>query len=57
MARFDSGKDFDAVNCALEMISALIPYNRARRKMAARTGIHGNWNCCRKSYCRKYWFN
>lgn len=41
MARFDSGKDFDAVNCALEMISALIPYNRARRKMATGQVSHG----------------
>jgi class 3 adenylate cyclase len=41
MARFDAGKEFDAINCALDMISALVPYNRARRKLATGEVSHG----------------
>lgn len=41
MARFDSGKEFEAIKCSLEMVQALIPFNRARRKMASGQISHG----------------
>ncbi|HNK96391.1 MAG TPA: adenylate/guanylate cyclase domain-containing protein, partial [Leptospiraceae bacterium] len=41
MARFDSGKEYEAIKCSLEMIHALLPYNRARRKMSSGAVNHG----------------
>ncbi len=41
MARFDEDKEFDAVKCALEMIHALVPYNRARRRTEEGQVSHG----------------
>lgn len=41
MARFDIGKEYDAIKCSLEMVHALVPYNRARRKLASGQVNHG----------------
>lgn len=41
MARFDTDKEFDAVKCALDMVYALVPYNRARRKTGSGQVSHG----------------